>query len=218
MKAPPYIQLSGLLHYLAEALRTDERLLDYMGSPHRIVAKVAEHDPFEAPRPGKPRKLYATELPLLAIWETGVAPARMRGKREGELVDLALLYIFNQLHGGHDEQGRVISSEAWASRISKIVWWQIQHHLRRHRLDGAEGFDLYTEAHIDYVKAGSAERIGGKELEGLAAELEMQHYTPPWGPPSARLLRIIHTELHLADDVTEPPSGVVVESEIDVQS
>lgn len=179
-KPPPYIQLEALLRFLRGALRQDTVLLRYFDTPDRIVRSTTEFAPVRevTERGTQDRRLvWDTEMPVLAIEENGSVDVEI-GSSIGEDVDLRLWYVFRP-HVGTIE----VPKEAYAQRISKLIWWRIKYWLRQGKFDqlGAP-FDLCRDGRIHYINAIRVTRFEDVKngLVGLLGTLQMLHYQDPF--------------------------------------
>lgn len=226
---PQYRQLEAVLSFLSTALRADADLQAWLcrdpedPDPYQIVRRTVEHNPFQVQiaKDGQAELVlvYATDLPLLAAWETSSEPVRIQGA-DGERVRLELLYLF-QSHLGN----AAVSPQAWAARISKTLWWRLHHLLRVHTFDGwGTTGDLLVDGAIHSIVPGRVRRLAGADLgyEGITAELTMEHVQAPYTEDAPGALYEVDLEVHMeATDgisaVDPDYNGPVVEGMYQIQ-
>lgn len=211
-KGAPYIQITALLWYLAENLRRDEVLHEYLGlEPDQIVASTFEYYPIakSSAQTGE-FQLYG-HSPCLAIWDTGAALETVRGER-GAVVDLRLFYIFKPRASSTDGPW-----QQEASHRIKNVAWRICHWLELRAdqngwpggsVKNADGdyLTLCNEGKIDYVYAERRENFEAPAGHvGFELPLKLQHKYPPYTPPGPVLLDRIDGQFHYEGRITVSP-------------
>lgn len=208
-KPPPYIQLEATLRFLKTALRQDTILLQYFGTPDRILKATHEFAPVRKDKKGK--LVWDTELPMLAI-EDNASTDVLVGSAEGEEVDQRLWYVFKPHAGTKD-----VPRDAWAQRISKMIWWRIKYWLRQGRFDHlGQPFDLCRDGKIHHIEALRVTRFVDIEnnLEGFLGTLQMVHYQDPFLSAGPVPLKKVQVDQY--QETVDPVVGPIVKADIAV--
>ena len=190
MKTPPYIQLTTALYYLAENLRRDTVLTQWLDvGPDSIIAYTCEYPPLKETRD---QLVPVGPLPLLALYETNTSTKVVRGCI-GHEVDLEMIYLFKPPVDDLNAPTKLRST-----RISKLIWGRIVHWIdfKRTYNDAWPGTGststLLSEGYIDNIWTVDMEHISvGNNFVGFKAGLGMRHKYPSYHVASAQLLQRI---------------------------
>lgn len=214
MIPPQDIQVSGVLYFLATALRSDTEIQKITeASPDEIVAQTAEYQPMEK-GPGGKIYLLSSQLPCLALHIVDEKEKIVPGTKRGREFTAWLWYLFRPFQSqSHDVHGYTMGE-----RLCSLVWWRIQHWLMYCKLfslsAGADGptFDLCETAKIrEIALTGNSDRIQFSEVEGIKIPIKVWHGWAPYDEIDPVILRTISLGI-----TAESGSGVSVGATIDV--
>lgn len=207
-------QVSEILAFLKQALRGDAVLIENLRcSPDDIVRGLIEDEPLYQDDKGE-LKAYATELPCLALYETGSTP--LARPHAGERCTLDLYYALQTPAGDLDPiSGRPITGQVKVRRWLKALWWRVCYWLRQHKLPpeqptGKGQYDLMVAGGIDTLVVKKVDYFPAGKLSGLRASLEMIRAVPPYEVPAPGIVTLISWDAELYST----PSSLTVDGQV----
>ena len=219
MKAPPDIQVSSILTFLATALRSDPDVQKWTEArPEQLVAQTVEYKPLDR-GPGGKVNLYVTELPIMALYITGerrkVVPGTGNPPRGREFT-AQLWYLFKPFQS----EGRDLHGFTKGSRFCSLVWWTLHKYLYNQKLwtvaAGADGptFDLQDVSKIRLLEMdGVSTRVEYAEVEGITIPLKCWHGFAPYEEIDPAILELVTVGI-----TSEEGMGVGVDADVDVSA
>ena len=202
-KAPPDMQVSNLLLFLAEALQTDPEIQRWtQSSPKDIVSHVANYQPLQ--RADGKSWLMVSQLPALCF-NTVSASHRRRGDRWGRTLTGNLWYVFNT----PQSESADIHGLTKAERIKSLMDWRINYWLHRQKLPRADGgvFDLQSETKIRLVTVGDSDFFNEGNVEGLRISVQLEHYWAPYTEDDITTIDLYSVSITERDSEAIPEVG-----------
>jgi hypothetical protein len=216
MKTPPDIQVSSILYFLGQALRSDPEIQKWTeAAPEEIVAQTVEYQPLER-GPGGAISLMVTQLPALCLHIISEKPKPVPGTipPTGRQFRAWLWYLFRPFQS----DGMETHGFTKGSRLCTLIWWRINYWLKKQKLyttaAGADGptFDLQAVSKIRLLEIdGESDRVEFDKVEGIKIPLKVWHGNAPYEEIDPTTLELITLGI-----TSEEGSGVGVSANVDV--